>query len=76
MNLFVRNDRGHYQSAEAEQIINYAQQIICDRLQRNVDVVATSPQDVQEFLQLKLAGRKYRGCAEKDRVLTRGDLPA
>lgn len=58
MNLFVRNDRGNYQSAHPEQIINLAQQIISDRLQRGEDIVATSPTDVQRFLQLQLAAKE------------------
>ena len=57
MNMFIRDPEGAYQFAEAKQIINTAQQIISNRLQRNVDVTATSPSDVQEYLQLQLAGK-------------------
>ena len=58
MNLFCRDREGRYQSAHPEAIIGIAQQIICDRLQRNEDIVATSPQSIQKFLQLQLAGKQ------------------
>ena len=57
MNLFCRDHEGNYQSAHQEQIVGIAQQILCDRLQRNEDITATSPADVQRYLQLKLAGK-------------------
>ena len=55
MNAFIRDSEGAYQPAQPEQIINLAQSIISDRLQRSEDIVATSPQDVQRYLQLQLA---------------------
>ena len=55
MNLFCRDHEGRYMSAHPEQIINLAQSIISGRLQRSEDIVATSPQDVQRYLQLQLA---------------------
>ena len=58
MNLFIRNDTGDYQFAPQAQVIGYAQQILCDRLQRDTDIVATSPQDIERYLQLKLAGKE------------------
>ncbi len=58
MNAFIRDSEGCYQSARPEQIINMAQQIICSRLQRSDDITATSPTDVQKYLQLQLAGRE------------------
>ena len=58
MNAFIRDSEGAYQPAHPEQIINMAQQIISDRLQRSDDIVATSPQDVQRYLQLQLATKE------------------
>lgn len=58
MNAFIRDNEGAYQPASSEQIINLAKQIISDRLHRNEDIVATSPQDVQKYLQLQLAAKE------------------
>ncbi len=58
MNAFIRDPEGVYQPAQPAEIINMAQQILSNRLQRDTDVVATSPQAIQEFLQLKLAGKE------------------
>lgn len=55
MNIFCRDNTGAYQPASAAKIISLAQQIVSDRLQRSEDIVATSPQDVQKYLQLQLA---------------------
>lgn len=58
MNAFIRDGEGDYQPAHPEQIINMAQQIICDRLQRSEAITATSPTDVQRYLQLQLATKE------------------
>jgi DNA repair protein RadC len=58
MNAFIRDHEGAYQPAHPEQIINMAQQIISERLQRSEDIVATSPQDVQLYLQLQLGAKE------------------
>jgi DNA repair protein RadC len=58
MNLFCRDREGNYQSAHPEAIITFAQEIISNRLQRGEDITATSPADVQRYLQLQLAGKE------------------
>ena len=58
MNAFIRDGEGAYQPAHPEQIINLAQQIISERLQRSEDITATSPTDVQRYLQLQLAAKE------------------
>lgn len=57
MNMFCRDDSGNYQPAEPTKIIATAQQILSNRLQRDENITATSPQAVEQFLQLKLAGK-------------------
>ena len=58
MNAFIRDGEGVYQPAHPEQIITIAQQIISDRLLRSEYIVATSPTDVQRYLQLQLATKE------------------
>lgn len=58
MNAFIRDGEGAYQPAHPEQIIGLAQQIISDRLQRSEDITATSPTDVQRYLQLQLGSKE------------------
>ena len=58
MNAFIRDNEGAYQPAHPEQIIGLAQKIIYDRLCRSEDIVATSPTDVQRYLQLQLGAKE------------------
>jgi DNA repair protein RadC len=55
MNAYILDDHGTYKPAHPEQIITMAKQIISGRLQRCDDIVATSPTDVERYLQLQLA---------------------
>ena len=58
MNMFIRDPEGAYRSAQPEQVIGLAQSIISDRLQRDENITATSPGDVQKYLQLQLAAKE------------------
>lgn len=58
MNAFILDDKGTYQPAHPEHIINLATQIISDRLHRNEAIEITNPEAVMQYLQLQLAERE------------------
>ena len=58
MNAFILDDKGIYQQAHPEQIINLAKRIISKRLHRSEEIEITSPTDVKRYLQLQLAERE------------------
>lgn len=53
MPLMVRNGRGRYQLAEADQILEAARQVVERKMQRGA--VFASPQAVKDYLRTKLA---------------------
>ncbi len=52
--LHVRDERGHYLLASAEQVLEAAREVIDQKFQRGASF--TSPADAKEYLKAKLAG--------------------
>src|SRR5690606_24587975 len=55
--LLVRDARGHYRQATADQILSAAREAIDQKMQRGADF--KSPADVKTYLHAKLAGLEH-----------------
>src|SRR3546814_14192552 len=59
--LYVRDGRGRYQRAEADQILQAARRLVDQRLQRGVTL--SDPSVAKEFLRLRMATLEHEGFA-------------
>lgn len=68
--LMVRDGRGRYRPADADQILEAARQVIEQKMQRGETF--TSPEAVKDYLRAKLAGYEHEVFAHLPKTGVRG----